>query len=238
MGESTTDVLDEAYPLKVRLKERAPGTEKHAQNVANLLVAVGSELGLEVKPLRIAGIYHDIGKTDEPRYFSENQGDGEENPHDKMEPWVSLRFITAHVGATAAILVNDPNIPREVVEWCSQHHGTTVVKYFCEKSKNKREDDYRYKGVKPQSIQAALLMICDVAEATAKSLSQAGKLGNPIELVEKIFSELEQDGQLDDVPCTLGQFRRARAVIARELSATHHKRVDYEEAKDERTKKR
>ena len=229
------DVLDNNCPLRVRLRERAPGTEKHSANVTSLLVAVASEIqGLDLHKLRIAGTYHDIGKTENPRYFIENQRDGEENPHDKVEPWVSYRFITAHVGATAAILINDPNIPREVVEWCTQHHGTTVVRFFKDKSGG-TEDDYRYQATKPQSLEAALLMLCDIAEATSRSMAQASKLEDISRLVEDIYRGLEEDGQLDEVPLKLGDLRKARKIIARELQAQYHKRIDYDRAKKKDT---
>lgn len=238
------DVLDNNYPLRSRLRDRASGTEKHSTGVTSLLVAVGSELKLPPETLRklqIAGLFHDIGKTNDPEFFTENQGEPLGNPHDKLVPWISHRIIIAHVGATAEILVNDPNIPRDVVEWCSQHHGTTVLRYFKDLADTEAEDgvetnsdEYRYKATKPQSFEAVLLMLCDISEAASRSLAGAGKLDRDKvpELVESIYRNLEGDGQFDEVLLRLGDLRTARDVIARELRAQHHPRVDYDKAKE------
>jgi len=244
---SPVDVLENNYPLRSRLRDKAPGTEKHCAAVTSLLLAVGSELKMSQETLRklqIAGMNHDQGKTLAPEFFTENQGAPRGNPHDDLEPWMSHRIITAHVGATTAILINDENIPRDVVEWCSQHHGTTVLRYFSDlaetqakedgKGETINPDDYRYQATKPQSLEASLLMLCDICEAASRSKMQAQKLDRDDipGLVESIYRNLEADGQFDEVLLRLGDLRTAREVIARELRALHHPRVDYDKAKE------
>jgi len=230
--DTKSDVLDNNYPLMIRLRERAPGTYSHSKAVANLLESVAVVTGLPEHMLKIAGFYHDIGKTVAPRMFTENQSDGEDNPHDVLSPRVSLRYITAHVGDTAQILINDSNIPRDVIRWCTQHHGTCVTKaiYWKRKKENgeAKEDDYRYPGQKPECLESALLMVCDILEATTRSMSQAGKLDDIDQLVEQVLQDLEQDEQLDDVELTFGKLRMIKSVLKRELAAQYHKRVDYE----------
>lgn len=222
------DVLDSNYPLIVTLREKCPGTYNHSKNVALMLEAVGSSLGLDVQKLKIAGYYHDIGKTISPLYFTENQE--EENPHNKLEPWISYRIITSHVSETCQILINDHNISREIIVWCSAHHGTSVVRYFFEKSQSKNPDQYRYKCTKPKCIESMLLMLCDHLEARTRSLDQSGNLPEDMkEFVERVFQEIFDDEQFDDVSIPkLGDLRRIKNLLARELSSQHHKRIDYD----------
>lgn len=227
------DVLDSNYPLMTLLREKAPGTLAHSKDVAALLEVLGAELNLDVPNLKIAGYYHDIGKTVNADYFSENQTSGE-NGLAKHDPWISFRIITAHVGDTTQILINDENIAREVIVWCSQHHGSGIVKYFYEKSGAKNADTFRYRCSKPSSLEAGLLMICDQIEAISKSMSQAGKLTDVDSFVEKTINSMMSDEQLDDVPIPkLGFLRQIKDILKRELRSKFHKRVDYDKAKEE-----
>ncbi len=223
------DVLDSNYPLIVMLREKCPGTFAHSKNVALMLEAVGSELNLDVQKLKVAGYFHDIGKVLSPNLFTENQGE-EENPHDKLEPWISHRLITSHVAETAKILVDDSNIPREIIEWCIQHHGTSVVRYFYEKSGSKNPDQYRYKCSKPKCVESMLLMICDHLEARTRALQQSNKFPTEIEdFINKVFQEMFDDEQFDEVSLPkLGHLRRIKQLLCRELSSQFHKRIDYE----------
>ena len=230
MENDKIDVLDSNYPLMVLLKEKTPGTYNHSKNVASMLVAVGGPLGLDIETLKIAGHYHDIGKSVSPRFFSENQTDDDPNPHDDLEPWMSYKLISSHVGDSAQILINDPNIPRKVIEVCSQHHGTCIMKFFLWKSESKNIENYRYKATRPQSLEAALLMICDQIDATSRSMAQAGKLDDIDGLVEKSINDLIDDEQLDDVEFTFGKFREIKKILKQELAAQFHKRVDYDDA--------
>ena len=221
------NVLDKDYKLMIRLRELTPGTYSHSKNVASLLESIGAELELDTDKLVIAGWYHDIGKTVNPKYFCENQEEGESNPHDKYknDKQASLRFITAHVADTAQILINEKNIPREIIEWCSQHHGTTAVRSVAGNSK--KQDDFRYKCSQPTCIESMLLMICDQAEARFTSLTQSDKLPPLKELIDTIFDELIVDQQIEDVRLTLGQVRRIKEILVRELSSRPGKRIEY-----------
>lgn len=233
---SRTDPLDSNYPLMIMLREKAPGTYSHSKAVAALLEAVAVATGMHEESLVMAGYYHDIGKTVAPHMFIENQAEGEDN-HKGLPPEVSHRYITAHIGDTAQILVNDSNIPAEVVRWCTQHHGTCVAQYFYRKAKRTKnkpnKDTFRYSCTKPESLSAALVMICDILEAKCRALSQAGKLEDIGVLVEETIQELEQDEQLDDVELTFGRLRTIKNVLKKELAAQYHQRVDYDKAEEE-----
>lgn len=233
------DVLDKSYHLMATMMASASGTFSHARAVAGLLDSLGAALGMDtvrLRLLRIAGYYHDIGKTVSPQLFTENQADGH-NPHKELEPWVSHLLIMAHVGHTASILTNDDNIPREVVQWCSQHHGTSVMRYFLVKSGSENTDRFRYAATRPQSMEAALLMICDIIEAAARSKSQSGKLGAIDKFVDGVVDSLIKDTQLDDVILRVGDLGIVRRVLKREMESMYHDRIDYDDAKKERDSK-
>jgi len=233
--EIAIDVLDPSYPLLSILREKCPGTFAHGKNVASLLEALGAELKLSITMLRIAGQYHDIGKISYPLYFSENQTEESGNPHDELEPHVSHKIITAHVGNTTQLLINDDNIPIEVIRWCSQHHGNSVLRYFFTKSASKNEDTYRYNCCPPNCLEAGLLMLCDCLEAKCRSLFQNDKLHDVQDVVAETIKDLIADRQLDNIELPkLSYLRRIEEVLARELNSMYKaKRVDYDKAVQE-----
>ncbi len=229
------DVLDASYPLLSILREKCPGTYAHGKNVASLLEALGADLKLDIALLKIAGQYHDIGKIAHSKYFSENQAEEEGNPHDGLEPHISHKIITSHVGNTTQLLLNDTNIPVEVIRWCSQHHGNSILRYFFTKSGAKNEDNYRYGCCAPTTLEAGLLMISDCLEAKCRSLYQNDKLDDIQVVVNSTIKDLMADRQLDDVELPkLSYLRRIEEVLSRELNSMFKaKRVDYDVKKEE-----
>jgi len=228
------DVLDPSYPLMIKLKERCPGTYSHSKNVADILEALSMELQLDSKNLKIAGFYHDIGKTRCPEMFSENQPETE-NIHDNLDPHISYLLITGHVANTTQMLYDDPNIDDKVVQWCSQHHGSSLAGYFFQKSGSDNEDEYRYKTRTPQSLEAALLMICDHLEARLRSERKSRKITTKDQveqLVETVLDSLMNDDQLDEVSLPrLKILRQIKRILKNELYSKFedHKRIDYGE---------
>lgn len=230
-------ILDPSYPLLQEFKEKCPGTYKHSQAVADMVEAVAQVLGLDVEKMRMAALYHDIGKMANPEFFGENQK-SEEDPHAELDPYMSHQLITRHVSDSVLYMVNDERIPREVIEIVSQHHGTTVTRYFYQKSENGDEDSFRYPGRKPSTLESAVLMICDCVEAGAQARFQAHKDVIPEEVVRHIIDSLMDDGQLDDVTMRLGDFKTIREVLEKELEGMFPKRVDYEENPNEPKRER
>lgn len=220
-------VLDTTYPLLARFRELCPGTYKHSQSVASMIEGVSLALGLDVNLMKVAATYHDIGKSFSPAYFTENQLN-DENPHDVIDPIISYQIITRHVSDSVMILINDGNFSRKVIEIISQHHGQTVLKYFFKKSGGDVEDFFRYKAIKPTCIESAVLMICDVIDAMSKSHIQAGKF-DPLNIIETVINDLINDGQLDDVIMRLGDLKRIKVAIGKELEGIYQKRVVYDE---------
>lgn len=218
-------VLDSTYPLLIKFRETCPGTYKHSQALAAILEGISLALGLDVALMRVAATYHDIGKIFNAKYFTENQLD-DEDPHEKMDPKISYEIITRHVSDSTIILLNDSNFPRKVIEIISQHHGQTILKYFFNKSGKTVEDVFRYRTTKPTSIEAAALMICDVVEAMSRSMVQANKF-NPQDIIENTINGLIDDGQLDLVFMRLGDLKKIKMALAKELEGTYQKRIDY-----------
>lgn len=220
------DLIDPKHPMMEMLRDRAKGTYKHSQNVSGLVEAVALELGLDVDEMKVAAMYHDIGKVNFPEGFSENQNG--KNFHDELDPIQSYTVITKHVGDSVVYMLQISEMPKRIIQWVSQHHGDTVLRYFYEKEGKKKENRYRYRCPKPRDIEAAVLMICDSIEATARSYATNDKL-KTIEDIEKLVFEnigrLEMDGQLDMV--LMGHLRRIKEVLLKELAAMYHKRELY-----------
>lgn len=224
--------LDPTYPLLEKFREVAPGSYKHCQNVANLCESIALELELDVDLLKIAAMYHDIGKIVAARYFSENQDDS--NPHDGLDPIVSYQIISRHVGDSVLILLGAEDMPRDVLTIVSQHHGNTVLRPFFKKAKSAVEDHFRYKCKTPETTEAAILMIVDSVEATARSLFNIGKLKTEKDRKDLISSTIERfvdDDQLDHLQ--IGILKIIKRILAKELKSIYHKRVIYEEEEDE-----
>ncbi len=227
------DVLDTNYPLMVLLRTKAPGTYNHSKTVSSLLESVGTALDLSIRDLRIAGFYHDIGKTNCPEAFTENQDDDTSEFHTDKPVKDSLKYLTSHVADTVNILINDPNIPIHVTRWCSQHHGNSKLKYFYKRECQKKNElipdaPFRYKCYRPENLESAVLMICDIVEATTRSMEQNNKLEDVEKLIDGIVAELEKDEQLDDVVLTFKKLRTIKEVLKREIASSYHKRIDYD----------
>jgi putative nucleotidyltransferase with HDIG domain len=229
--ESLSFLLESDYPLLQKMREICPGTFKHSQALMSLVEGVSISLKLDVTFMKVAAQYHDAGKMFNPKYFSENQLE-DENAHDKLEPIISYQIISRHVSDTALILLNDENFPRELIRIACQHHGTSVMKYFFDKSGSDVEDHFRYKSEKPTCVEAAIIMICDNIEARSRSAMQSGSF-SPLDTIEDTINELLSDGQLDDVVMRLGDLQKIKDALARELEGTYQKRVDYRKAKEE-----
>jgi len=237
-GEEKKDALKElletSYPLLQRFREFCPGTYKHSQAIASMVEGIALDLGLDATFMKVAATYHDIGKINNPLFFTENQLDGE-NLHDSLEPKISFQLISRHIADSAFILIHDGNFPDDLIKIASQHHGTSVMKYFFEKSGSDVEDHWRYKGSKPTCVEAAVLMICDCLEARSRSEAQNRKSSfNPTILIEDTINDLLSDGQLDDVVMRLGDLQKIKDAFAKELQGTYQKRVDYKKAAEEK----
>ncbi len=229
-------LLDSAYPLLKEFRDKCPGTFKHSQAVMGMVEAICTELDLDTTFMKVAAMYHDIGKTINPKYFTENQIE-DENPHEKLDPRISFQFISRHPADTARILLDDGNFPTDLIRISVQHHGTSVLKYFYEKYNAMAEtdipDDYfRYQGQKPKCIESMILMLSDSIQARSRSEVQSGKF-DPARTINQTYNSLSADGQFNDVYGRFGDLEVIKQVLAKELEGMFQKRVDYDKAAEE-----
>ncbi len=227
------DLNDASHPLLQALAKQAPGTYQHSLRLADLAEAAAEAIGADALICRIGAMYHDVGKVHHPHFFIENQNGGA-NPHDQLVPASSAAIIMNHVG-DGLLLAKDHHLPPPVVHCITSHHGTTLVEYFFRAASRRhdlvgspmpQEEDYRYKGPKPQTAEAAILMLCDGIEGAARAASEhtAEKF---TEIVRHMTRKRLLDNQLDSCPLTANDLRLIEEAAVRSLLAMHHGRVKY-----------
>lgn len=218
-------------PLLQRLLIEAPGTYVHSITVGYLAEAAARAVGGDPLLARVGAYYHDIGKMKRAQYFVENQGGGP-NPHDTLAPSLSSLVIIAHVedGVKAA---REHRLPENVVDIIQQHHGTSLVSFmYCKAQEEGSDkftplpDDFRYPGPKPQTKEAALVMICDGIEASVRSIKQPTP--QKIETqVRRIIDQLLHNGELDECDLTLRDLHAIEKACIQVLFGIHHQRIEY-----------
>jgi len=218
-------------PLLQKMLIEAPGTYHHSIVVGNLAEAAADSIGADPVLVRVGAYYHDIGKLKRPYFFIENQlGD---NPHDKIAPSLSTLIVISHI-KDGVELATEHQIPQMIIDIIRQHHGTMLVSYFYQRVVETEhggsiiEEDFRYEGPKPQTKEAALVMLADCVEATVRSLSKPTV--NRIEAaVRKLVRERLNDGQLDECGLTLKDLNTIGDVFIRVLTGIFHSRIEYPE---------
>ena len=219
-------------PLLKHLILTAPGTYHHSILVGTLAEAAAEATGANPLLCRVGAYYHDIGKTRKPGYFVENQG-GATSRHTKLAPHLSSLVVMSHVRAGVE-LAEAHGIPRAIVDLIPQHHGTRLVSFFYQKAREATdpsleevaEEAYRYPGPKPQSREAAILMLADAVEAAARTLEDP----TPARiqgLVQTITNMIFADGQLDECDLTLRDLHLIAKSFVRVLAGMFHPRLDY-----------
>jgi putative nucleotidyltransferase with HDIG domain len=222
--------IDLNRPLMKELLSKAPGTYQHSMTVAYLAQSVGEAIGADTLLLRIGAYYHDIGKMLNPKFFIENQFNGE-NPHDVLEPRESARVILNHVRHGMRI-GQESGLPKVVVDLALQHHGTQLMEYFyniAAKTYPKstiQEEDFRYPGPKPQSVEAAILMVCDAVEAASRSLEDPTRKKFE-KMVRLILVKRIVDGQFDECDLSSRNLSKIVQSLVDALEASFHSRIRY-----------
>jgi putative nucleotidyltransferase with HDIG domain len=228
------ELSNPGHPLLRRLQIEAPGTYHHSIMVGNLAEAAAEGIGADALWVRVGSYYHDIGKIKRPYFFVENQFT-QENPHEKLNPTLSTLIITYHVKEGAEI-AREHGLPEKLVQIIEQHHGTDLVRYFYKRaSENVQvekevliEEDFRYEGPKPQTKEAALVMLADSVEAAVKSLSKPTPLKVEA-LVQRIIRERLDDGQFDECNLTLKDLNKVKISFIKVLGGMFHNRIEYPE---------
>lgn len=228
------DPLDHNFPLLKEFRERAPGSFKHTQALVGIIDNVAAAIDLDSEALKMAAMYHDIGKMWAPQFFSENQPP-DENIHNNLDPQISYYILTRHVSDSVAILIAH-NFPEDVICMVSQHHGTTILKAMYEKAQALNPKDevskefFRYKTQKPDSLESLILLLSDHIEATSRSfyVDQHQDLDTNT-FVADIFNKLMKDGQFNDVAIRLGHLGKIQEALISDIASNFHKRVKYDE---------
>ncbi|MEJ8766265.1 MULTISPECIES: HD family phosphohydrolase [unclassified Oceanobacillus] len=215
-------------PLLKKLLVEAPGTYHHSVMVANISETACEAIGANGLLARVGAYYHDIGKTVRPQFFIENQLSNQ-NPHDRMDPKESAKIIISHPYDGVEML-KENKLPKEIIEIAKSHHGTSLLKFFYYKEKEKnpdvQEEEFRYPGPKPQLKEAAVVSICDSVEAAVRSLSEPTE-EKIEEIVAAIMSDKIADGQLDESPLTLTELKVIQRTICDSLKGFFHSRIQY-----------
>jgi cyclic-di-AMP phosphodiesterase PgpH len=215
-----------------RLLLETPGTYHHSVMVGNLAERAAETIGADPLLARVAAYYHDIGKTKNPLAFIENQG-GERNIHDDLSAEVSARIISAHI-KDGIDLGYENGLPVQIIGFIPQHHGTSVMSYFYGKALREvggndeliPKDVFRYPGPKPQSREAAILMLADGVEASVRSLDDKDEASIRA-MVDSIVDARVEDGQLDDAELTLKNISQIKDAFVQQLLGMYHARIKY-----------
>ena len=223
------ELTNPSQPLMKRLMIEAPGTYHHSIIVANLAESAASRIRANAFLARAGAYYHDIGKLKRPMYFKENQN--ADNPHEHTDPYVSAAILISHT-KDGMIMAQKEHIPPEVQHIILQHHGVTPVMFFYHKalqlSDGKQVDinEFRYTGPKPDTKEAAIVMLADTIEAAVRSMKNPTPKSIDQFIVRLVRGKLE-DGQLSDSPLSLRDIDEICEAFSDILKGVYHERIEY-----------
>lgn len=259
----TTDVswielADLNHPLLKKMTIEAPGTYHHSLVVATLAETAAEEIGANAIMCRVCSYFHDIGKMNKPVYFVENIGDAP-NPHDELTPNMSALIVMAHVKDGVDMAIQYKLNP-QIVNVIQEHHGTSLIQFFYHRALKLRdevqqqfedgkaheedipevkEESFRYSGPKPRTRESAIISLADSVESASRSL-QKPTPKKIDELIESIFRDRLNDGQLDDAALTLEDLATIKRSFAATLRSMMHTRIEYPKIEEglEKSKKK
>jgi len=242
------ELANPSQPLLRRLLVETPGTYHHSLMVGNLAERAAEAIGADPLITRVAAYYHDVGKLANPLAFIENQSGGD-NIHDELEPEESAQILKQHV-ADGIDVAYQARLPKALIAFIPQHHGTAIMGYFHAKAREEaaapfggvsteegaRAADaidqrrYRHAGPKPQTREAALIMLADGVEASVRSLASRDEPAIR-SMVARIILERLEDGQFDECDLTLRDLNRIQEAFVSQLLGMYHQRVAYPQSK-------
>ncbi len=231
---SLLELGDVAHPLLQELVRRAPSTYNHSVTVGSIAEAAAESIGARGLLCRVGAYFHDIGKMLKPGYFVENQAPGV-NRHETLVPTMSSLVIVAHI-KDGADLARQHHLPQPIIDLIEQHHGTTRVGFFYERAAEQQKENpeggkvdestFRYPGPKPQTKEAAVLMLADNVESASRTLVDP----TPAR-IESLISEIAErrlhGGQFDESGLTLRELRTIEKTMVVSLISIYHGRIKY-----------
>lgn len=222
------ELANPSQPLLKKLLTEAPGTYHHCIMVGNLGEAAAEAIGANGLVVRLGAYYHDIGKLKRPYFFAENQFSGN-NPHDNITPQLSTLIITSHV-KDGIEMAKEAKLPPVIIQMIAQHHGDSLVSFFYYKAKNAdpevKERDFRYEQSKPQTKEAAILMMADTVEAAVRSKKNATP-GQIEGFIRTLIKGKLNDGQFDECELTFRDLDQIATAFTRVINGIYHKRIEY-----------
>jgi hypothetical protein len=229
---SLLDLTDRNHEALQLLQEQAFGSFNHSLMVGTLSHAAARAINANALLARAMAYYHDIGKTENPTYFIENQFGGS-NPHDLLSPTESAEIIRRHVTDGVA-LARRYKIPSDVTMGIVSHHGDGIMRFFYEKAKSQENgevdpNDFRHVGHKPRTAESAIVMLADSLEAACRAEFQTQE-ASPLaieKVVDRVIDEKMDDGQLSESPLTLSDITKIRAAFLESLIGHYHQRIAY-----------
>lgn len=216
-----------------RLSEVAPGTFQHSIMVSNLASAIAEKIGAKAQLVRTGALYHDIGKMQNPAFFTENQNGV--NPLDNMSRVDAAHIVINHV-TDGLKLAEKYNLPGVIKDFISTHHGAGMTKYFYVSYRNEHPDEpiddslFTYPGPNPFTREQAILMMADSVEAAARSLPEYTEFSIS-NIVNKIVDGQLKEGYFEYCPITFHDIAMAKQVLIERLKSIYHTRVSYPELK-------
>lgn len=229
------ELADASQPLMRRLALEAPGTYNHSYQVATLAEEAAEAIGGNALLCRVGSYYHDIGKIHKADYFVENQAGGE-NRHLNLSPSVSLLIIIGHV-KDGVELAHEYNLPRSLIPFIQQHHGTTLVEFFYHAACTRQGPDqgdqpaisemqYRYPGPKPRTKEIAITMLADVCESACRAMGEPAPARIET-LVHELTMKRLMDGQFDECDLTMRELEKIEKSMVKTLLGIYHGRIAY-----------
>ncbi len=230
-GLKLVELSQPNQPLLQRLLREAPGTYQHSLQVSNMSEQAANAIGVNADLVRVAALYHDVGKMINPAFFTENQVEGV-NPHDALDdPARSAAIIISHV-TEGEKMARQYHLPARIRDFILEHHGTQVL-YFYQQAVQRAGSDqgvdieqFTYPGPKPQTKETAILMLADSSEATVRSRKPTKKQEID-EIIQHIIDGKIQSGQLDESSLTLNDLRAIKNIFVDMLQAVFHPRINY-----------
>ncbi len=227
---SLMELTDSNSKLLRELASKAPGTFQHSIQVANIAEEVVREIGGDTLLVRAGAMYHDIGKSDMPLFFIENQVTGI-NPHDDLSPEESAAVIISHV-IKGIEVARKHKIPDQIIDFIRTHHGTRRTDFFYSKHMKDfpelevEESKFRYNGPIPFSKETAVLMMVDSVEAASRSL-KLPSVDALNRLVDNVIDHQIESGQFSNADVTFRDIERIKRILKKKLLSIYHVRVEY-----------
>jgi cyclic-di-AMP phosphodiesterase PgpH len=235
---SLLEMSDISHPLLQELVRSAPGTYNHSIAVATIGEAAADAIGANGLLVRVGAYFHDVGKMIKPEYFIENMSGDQTSRHESLNPAMSTLIIIGHV-KDGVDLAHQHHLPKAIIDFVEQHHGTTLVEYFFREAEKVAQEEetgtveeaaFRYPGPKPQSKEAAVMMLADACESASRTLVEP--TAKRIEsLVDALAMKRLLDGQFEDSTLTLTELNTVKDTLTKSLIAIYHGRVKYPDQK-------